>query len=61
MHPFSLKQEEHKEVTGGILFAITTGGGCTEAGGGIIPKPFPPVQTTMAIGENGDGPVLEVK
>jgi len=55
MHPFSLKQENTKDVTGGALKAITYG--CTEEGGGIIPQPFPPVETTTAIGEEGGLPI----
>ena len=55
MHPFSLKQERTKEVTGGALQPISLG--CTETGGGIIPPSFPPVETTMALGEEGGLPV----
>ena len=57
MHPFSLKQEATKEVTGGALISVTTYGGCTEDGGGITPKPFPPLETTMAVGEEGGLPI----
>jgi hypothetical protein len=56
MHPFSLKQENTKEVTGGIYQAITFG--INETGGCIpMPKPFPPMQTTMALGEEGGFPI----
>ncbi|GAA0855162.1 hypothetical protein [Aliiglaciecola litoralis] len=55
MHPFSLKQETTKEVTGGALQPVTIG--CTEAGGGIIPPNFPPTETTMALGEEGGFPI----
>jgi len=64
MHPFSLKKESAQQVTGGLLLREAITWGINETGGCIpypFPKPFPPIQTTMAIGENGDAPVLEVK
>jgi len=54
MHPFSLKEENLKQVTGGKLKPVTYG--CDEAGGGIVPK-FPPMPTTQAVGEEGGLPV----
>lgn len=56
MHPFSLKQENTKEVTGGVVQSITYG--INETGGCVpLPKPFPPIATTMAVGEEGGFPV----
>jgi hypothetical protein len=56
MHPFSLKQENTKKVTGGVYQAVTFGinetGGCTP-----MPKPFPPMASTMALGEEGGFPI----
>ncbi|GAA0855170.1 hypothetical protein [Aliiglaciecola litoralis] len=54
MHPFSLKQENTKEVTGGVYQAITFGINET---GGCIPQPFPPIASTMALGEEGGFPI----
>ncbi|GAA0855165.1 hypothetical protein [Aliiglaciecola litoralis] len=56
MHPFSLKQESTKEVTGGVMQSITYG--INETGGCIPqPKPFPPIASTMALGEEGGFPI----
>ena len=56
MHPFSLKQENTKEVTGGVYQVVTYG--INETGGCIPqPIPFPPVATTMAMGEEGGLPL----
>jgi hypothetical protein len=54
MHPFSLEQEQTEQVVGGTnIPKVTYYGGCTEAGGGIIP---PGDAVTMAIPEDGYDP-----
>ncbi|GAA0855167.1 hypothetical protein [Aliiglaciecola litoralis] len=56
MHPFSLKQENTKEVTGGVYQVVTLG---IDETGGCIPQPFPfpPQATTLALGEEGGFPI----
>jgi len=53
MHPFALNQQETKTVTGGISGTTPSDGKSLKDGLiGVSPK-FPPIYTTLALGEEG--------
>lgn len=61
MHPFALNQKETTEVTGGTYqVSPADGKALSDRLIGVVPE-FPPVYTTMALGEEGGEypPVLD--